>query len=574
MKRIAALILLLSIAFASNVTMRIFGTHEVNGKFVGGEAILEVDVKPGKGRVFIDTMPLMKVDVQASARLAKEVACEITGINCSKYDFFYTIRSDYPLVGGPSAGAAMCVATLAALTNVSVYSDVAITGTINPDWSVGAVGNVLEKGEAAESSGVKIFLIPVENQVEYRNNESINVTDYFAGMKVIPVKDVLEAYKYMTGHEIEIEWQDVNKVSDRYIDAMKKISEKLITNAKSYSVESEEGEKYLKLAQDYYSEGKYYTAASYAVRASILFNQERLKELYEKEGFDALRKELDETSIDIDRHISMYVKDSKFDCKEDAEIFMIATDRFYDAKDSVLEASKQIYTGDINGGIEKLAYAQVRLVSAYYWYVMTSYTKCGENVTVHLSDFKDAALDAIEDARTTITYSETLYGSDLLLKAKEKLDKAEDAYYEGNYIRAIFLAHEARAEASLSMSLIGVTNETLDSKIEVMRESAQYSLMLAEKTGIAPVLGLSYYEYAGELAKDDKLLSLLFYAYSKELSRLSTEISGAPTTSIYVKEYTFSVETAEKERLARELMILISGMFLGILLVKMLEVRR
>ena len=72
----------------------------------GGTADLYLDIRPGTGQIFIESSPLTKLDTQSSTRYANRVACAYAEADCSRSDFFYTIRANSPVVGGPSAGAA------------------------------------------------------------------------------------------------------------------------------------------------------------------------------------------------------------------------------------------------------------------------------------------------------------------------------------------------------------------------------------------------------------------------------------------------------------------------------------
>ena len=72
----------------------------------------------------------------------------------------YSFDIEGQVLGGPSAGAAMTIATIAAIEGKEVRGDVAITGTIEQDGSVGFVGGIVEKMEAAAQKGVKLFLVP------------------------------------------------------------------------------------------------------------------------------------------------------------------------------------------------------------------------------------------------------------------------------------------------------------------------------------------------------------------------------------------------------------------------------
>lgn len=120
-----------------------------------------VEARNGTGKVLtnIDKL-LFWVDTQQSIQIAKSVAEEITKINASEMDLTYTIDSNATIVGGPSAGAALTLATIAVLQNKKINDSVSITGTINPDGTIGKIGGVLEKAQAAKSVGMKLFLVP------------------------------------------------------------------------------------------------------------------------------------------------------------------------------------------------------------------------------------------------------------------------------------------------------------------------------------------------------------------------------------------------------------------------------
>lgn len=185
-----------------------------NGK--GVTTPLVVEVKSGDGKILTNIEKLLFwVDTQQSIQTARDVAENITKIDVSNYDLTYTIRSDATLVGGPSAGAALTIATIAALENKTLRSDVMITGTINPDGSIGEVGGILEKAKAAKELGSKVFLVPVgegeetflkpeENCIQ-RGNFLFCETKYIqttvnigkeAGISVIEVGNVNDALKY------------------------------------------------------------------------------------------------------------------------------------------------------------------------------------------------------------------------------------------------------------------------------------------------------------------------------------------------------------------------------------------
>ncbi len=80
------------------------------------------------------------------------------------YEFPLRVDIDSGEVGGPSAGLAFTLAILDRLTpgDLTGGSPVAVTGTINLDATVGPVGGVVQKTEAAVSEGAELFLVPAD----------------------------------------------------------------------------------------------------------------------------------------------------------------------------------------------------------------------------------------------------------------------------------------------------------------------------------------------------------------------------------------------------------------------------
>ena len=128
---------------------------------IGGTADAYLDIRPGSGRIFLDSFPLTKLDTQISTRYAKEIACDYLDMDCSGKDFFYTIRSGSTIVGGPSASASLTVLTIAALKNLKLDNTTVMTGTINSGGSIGPVGGIPKKALAAQNAGFKRVLVPL-----------------------------------------------------------------------------------------------------------------------------------------------------------------------------------------------------------------------------------------------------------------------------------------------------------------------------------------------------------------------------------------------------------------------------
>jgi uncharacterized protein len=144
----------------------------------GVNTILTVEATPGSGRTLTDIDNLLFwADTQHSMRIARRVAENITGKKVENYNIVYTIEANASLIGGPSAGAALTVATIAALEGRELRENVMITGSINHDGSIGPVTAILEKASASKDIGAEIFLVPLaqSRDVIYETTEHCEV---------------------------------------------------------------------------------------------------------------------------------------------------------------------------------------------------------------------------------------------------------------------------------------------------------------------------------------------------------------------------------------------------------------
>jgi len=182
----------------------------------GIATFLTVQVTPGHGRILVNIDKLLFwTDTQHSIRTATKVASNITGVNLSKYDIIYTLTTNATAVEGSSAGAAITIATIAALRHERLKQDVMITGAINHDGTIGPVGDILPKAKLAKSVGAKILLVPLlqSHETTYKTRKYCEQLGYSeictiekipekidigkeAGINVIEVKDIGEALQY------------------------------------------------------------------------------------------------------------------------------------------------------------------------------------------------------------------------------------------------------------------------------------------------------------------------------------------------------------------------------------------
>jgi len=182
---------------------------------------VKVELKQGEGRILINTQPRVGIDLQTSARTAKLVAENFTKKSLEKTDVILTViaQSDVDVIDGPSAGAAITIAIISAILNKNLKNDVFITGTINPDGTIGWVGGIAEKAVAAAKQNATKFLVPKGQKivailkpekkepipgvtiVTYKVEE-VDLNDYLKQLgyktEVIEVENINEAYQLFT----------------------------------------------------------------------------------------------------------------------------------------------------------------------------------------------------------------------------------------------------------------------------------------------------------------------------------------------------------------------------------------
>ena len=174
---------------------------------------IQVKVQPGTGNVLANIENIFFLaDTQGSIKAAKKVAQDITGLDLSSHDLIYTVRANASVIEGPSAGAAITVATIAALEGKALHPEVMITGTIRPDGSIGRVGQVEEKALAAKAAGADIFLIPAgttlsEQGFEYKRALECRVVD---GIELCETRYV----KQESGNGFGIEIKEVSTIEE------------------------------------------------------------------------------------------------------------------------------------------------------------------------------------------------------------------------------------------------------------------------------------------------------------------------------------------------------------------------
>jgi len=107
---------------------------------------------------------------------------------------------------GPSAGALLTAGMLAGMTGATVNPEFTMTGTINPDGSIGPVSGIPQKFRAAMAGGKRLLGFPLgqDQDVDLKTGQSISVLALAdQGAAVIrEVPDIETAYEMMTGRTL------------------------------------------------------------------------------------------------------------------------------------------------------------------------------------------------------------------------------------------------------------------------------------------------------------------------------------------------------------------------------------
>jgi len=565
-----------------NVTVFAPAVAKTSEGYVGVVSTITVTIQSnGSGRVFVDTSPLTQVDMQGSARLAVKVASALVrnDKNCdvdpSGYDYFFVVRTDSPIIGGPSAGAVMTVATVALLENWSIDDKTMMTGMIDPDGSIGPVGGITHKVDAAHSVGATRFLIP-KGQGTYtemvtkteRSNGWIrtittpvtrNVADYAMnnyGITVLEVADIKEAIENFTGHTFLFEESESPISTEDYNESMKPLATSLLDEAKRFFenaslkfndtnipnnwptyYKNDIKERYdaakdaLEKSQEWYDKHLYYSSMSKSFQSLI----DSRFVIYTCEYYESGdKKYIEELLSDVQaiyNNASEKAKNARINGFITLQSVGAAQERVFEAKTN-LEKAKQayennelVYFSNVMDFLYEIAFVVERSNSVNWWIDIG--TKFNDTGGISNTTVENLALEYRDEAQQATVYSSILlsemgstYGASAsyLNDAEDLLEDARDNLDNGYPAAALFESLEALVKANLAIEIIGTTAKE---KIQSSREKANNNIARDRKQGIEPILAVSYYEYAESLSNDSSFDSALMYY------KLSSMIAGA-----------------------------------------------
>ncbi|MEM2345037.1 MAG: S16 family serine protease [Archaeoglobaceae archaeon] len=529
---IIAILIFLAItnsAAAFETEKKIKAVAVTSGEEPKGVAInITVLINPGNGRVFVSTSPFTEIDMQGSAQFSAITACDLLGIEFTKFDFFYIIEADAPIVGGPSAGAVMTVATIAALKGLNLDEKVYMSGMIYPDGFIGPVGGLNYKLEAVAKNGGKIFLIPSGQSVILVEEKTVrkvgilnvvttevkelNLVEYGKklGVDVIEVKTINDALRYYTGYWISKPEKSVNITL--YSKFLKLLADKMkesISELQGYT--TKETKELLSKAEEDYNSGNYYTATSKYFQAKILMRYEMFKKTLI--STQQVENEMKKVESEISE-LKEYLKKEQLGVNS-IQIIAGAQERVAETENAIKKAKNSRTVEDL---LYNLAYAKERLESAKVW--LSILPEVENDYDLDVSEIKKRAEFYINQGNSMLVYASSLGGyEEMIENAIESLEIAKNLYSETLYAGAVFEALNAITDASLS---IEAKYEDISAKVEERKKSAEIAIGEAEEVGY-PILPIAYFEFA-ETSKN-VYAKLLYYSLSERIAKFMLNIA-------------------------------------------------
>ncbi|MBU0470737.1 MAG: hypothetical protein KKA62_03860 [Nanoarchaeota archaeon] len=600
--------LLFSMIFLSTIVLAspqyhltLLAVQEHNNTYTGSTADLYLELKEGTGRVFLDTYPFTKADTQVSTRFAKEIACKHYKLDCDQYDFIYTIKAKSVIVGGPSAGAAIAALTTIAMLDLKYDENVAITGTINSGATIGPVGGIKEKLEAAANFGLQKVLISkgsskikqeaegnetkeeptsaenettdeieiisekkeVEKGAEKKNEtETFDLVKYAQenlSLDVFEVMDLDEVMFHLTskdlnGADIEIE------ENPQYQAIMAGLQDQLCSRAEKMEQEIlAEGISFNSTTLDWLSEkrgksdnstaaGDYYSAASYCFGMNIFLKNH----FYEQKEVSVSL--LNKQALDLQKKTALL--EEKLGTQEiktisDLQTLMIVKERLDDVKEQLKKFNDSESRSE---KISLLAYAEERHYTVLSW--MEFFAMDGQKLVLDEEMLQKTCLDKISEAEERQQYAEIFVGNYITQGIKVKIDSADSAFAEKEYELCLIKAIQAKGEANAILSSMGLSKESFLDFINGKIKAVERVIGDNSAEGKFPILGYSYLNYAKSLKEQEEFTSLIYLEYALEMSDLG----------IYFPEEKVFLEKVIDRINVNKSLLVIEGIIIGIVL--------
>ncbi|HEC76917.1 MAG TPA: hypothetical protein ENI33_06655 [Thermoplasmatales archaeon] len=597
-KAIIVIALLLPIASASPVhewnenvvfrNIKMYAPAVASGEdgYYGVLTEVNVTMMNGSGNVFVVTSPLTQLDMQGSAKLAVDVAGMLTGKDVSKYDFFFQVKAESPIVGGPSAGGVMTIASICLLQNIDARDDIVMTGMINPDGSIGPVGGILEKGEAAGEAGMKYFLIPKGQGIEYKfveerigplvfyNRVAVNVSEELYkkyGIIVKEVEDINEALYYFTNYTFYEEKSDKPILTfEYYKEIMQPLAEKILEEANESYKKADEMFKNSNIPFGYPLNNPYGYVSNALNNAKYAFQEAETayKNLFYYYSISkAFQSKIDSLFViyacryyngtgieEIYGNVSNAVENALQKSENEEIKGLVSLQCVGAAQQRALDALAYLNKTGYNklNTLYYLAYSMERSRTVYWWLNLSD--KFNESYEVNDTWVGAMVEKYYEYAQNIVSYAEILseetgYSKQFVNKANELLQLSNEQ--KQKYPSAsLFNSLEAIANANLAIETIGLKEDDIGYKLNRTSQMASYAIQKARNMSIEPILAVSYAEFGRSLEMNEVIKSLTYYKYAYMIANMLSLSSGYEIKQIYKTNEQFSQHEKNEEKVS------------------------
>ncbi len=539
--------------FRRTVSILVPAVSQTEKGLVGVISNLTVTVKyPGSGNIYVSTMPLTQIDMQASARTAAIVASTLLGYNPLNVDFYVSMESPAITIGGPSAGAAMTIAMIAALGGLQINHSVMLTGMINPDGTIGPVGGIKEKLEASAKVGAKVFLVPIgqtvvyERKIEYKKigpfilqtvkKVPVNIYEYGKelGVKVVEVSNIAEVVKHVLN--VSIPYINFTTTEPTYSSEVKhalneqinyfkrcfnEIKESIKVSPKVEGIVNE-AEDLMNKALTLQRRGLLYSAASSAFQAAYTIDYAKVLLNFESKGEKVLEELYNEVNASI-VEVETILNKTKPSKLSDVGVLIASHYRLLLAQKFLRKAGDLYSQGEIEKALLNLVYAKWRAITAKLW---LNSLGLGLISLPSESTILRYSQTIVYEAYSVVAYATSLLedlgvASDPIVNAAlEDLEDSRNAMEKGDIYGGLGLALSSIAEATTAIHKYFTVN--VNKQREAVKAIAKGYIAKARELGVEPILSLGYYEYAKQ--QESILDELYFYELASMHSKVLIDI--------------------------------------------------
>ncbi|MFB6491161.1 MAG: S16 family serine protease [Thermoproteus sp. AZ2] len=484
---LAAVAVALSLApLSPGEQLRVVGTYTINALAVsssGGGAVVPIEVTlltPGNGRAYVAGVPEAGEGFGPSAQIALYVASRLAGVSPSNYTALIRVKALQSSVGGPSASGYITAALFALMKGLPLRNDTAMTGIILPDGTIGWVGGVQYKVEAAAQNGIKYVLVPLGEQ-----GEAAGVS----GVEVIPIATIQQAIYYLTGYNVTSPYNASSLNPAVFDNVSRELYEEVLAIYENATGPSASQYANMSQIEALAASGQYYVAASLlysslvnyydglvsrgSANSSALYNEA----LSLAKEYESVVKKIPITSNNLGIIIGLY-------------------ERIY-----------QVYQ-EANSSSPDVGLMYARVVTLPPWIDAARELAYGR--AVNESALADMAEAYLQYAYVMYSYVETTYGSQLPSQYVAQLDQsfglAQSLYSAGHYLAALAASLDTIAFSENLLAAPGA-----DSLVGVERQVALQNAYRAAACGSPDILPLSYIQLGDYYNGSDNVTALYLY---------------------------------------------------------------